>query len=105
LGRGVKGLPTASALKVGKGNAGSYPVGPWAKHARLAQERKLAKDLKRGLLKDIVSEGDTDETEDVAAQRRMDVAEQLFQCGAIAGLGEKDEEGLVGRLNLLLVHA
>jgi hypothetical protein len=35
----------------------------------------------------------------------MNVAEELFECGPVAGLGEKDEEGLIGRLELLGVHA
>jgi hypothetical protein len=29
----------------------------------------------------------------------------LLQRGPVAGLGEKDEEGLIGRLGLLRVHA
>jgi len=35
----------------------------------------------------------------------MDVAEELLQRGPVAGLGEEDEEGLIGRLGLLRVHA
>jgi hypothetical protein len=35
----------------------------------------------------------------------MDVAEELFQCAPVAGLGEEDEDGLVRRLKLLRVHA
>ena len=56
-------------------------------------------------MKDIVGEVWTDEAGDVAAQRCMDVAEELLQRRPVAGLCEKDEEGLVGRLMLLGVHA
>ena len=90
---------------MGEGNAGGDPVNPGAKDGGLAKERQLAKDLKRGLLKDIVGEVGADEAGDVAAQGCMDVAEELLQRGPVAGLGEKDEEGLIGRLGLLQVHA
>lgn len=102
---GVERLPAAGALEVGEGNAGGDPVNPGAKDGGLAKERQLAKDLKRGLLKDVVGEVDAGEPGDVAAQRRVYVAEELFQRGAVTGLGEKDEDGLVGRLKLLRTHA
>jgi hypothetical protein len=90
---------------MGKGDSGGNAVGPWAKDRRLAQVRKLAKDLKRGLLKDIVCQGGANKPGDVASQRRVNVAEELLQCGPIAGPGEKDEHGLIGRLEFLRLHA
>ena len=106
FGRGcVEGLPAASAFELGEGDARGDAVGPRTKDGGLAEKRQLAKDLERGLLKDIVGEVGTDEAGDVAAQGCMDVAEELLQRGPVAGLGEEDEEGLIGRLGLLLVHA
>jgi hypothetical protein len=102
---GVEGLPSASAFQVGEGNAGGYAVGPWPKDGWLAQKMKLAKDLDRGLLKDIVGEVKTDEPGDVTTQRSMNVVEELFHRSPVAGLGKKDEQGLVWRLGLLRVHA
>jgi len=101
----VEGFPAASAFELGEGDAGGDAVGPGTKDGGLAQERKLAKDLKSGLLNDVVGEVGTDEAGDVAAQGCMDVSEELLQRGPVAGLGEEDEEGLIGRLGLLLVHA
>ena len=102
---GVERLPAAGAFELGEGNARGDPEGPWAKHGGLAKERKLAEYLEGRLLKDIVGKGSADETGDVAAQRRMNVTEELFQGGPVAGLGEKDEEGLVGRWKLRRAHA
>ncbi|MGD0628070.1 MAG: hypothetical protein ABR987_01885 [Terracidiphilus sp.] len=98
---GVEGLPTACAFEFGESNARGYPESPWSKYGGLAQERKFAEDLKRGFLKDVVGEGGADKTGDVAAQRRMNFTEKPFQGVPVAGLGQKDEEGLAGRLNLL----
>ena len=102
---GVEGLPTAGAFQLREGDARGYPEGPWAKDGGLAQERKLAENLERSLLKDVIGVGGADETGDVTAQRRMNVMEKLFQGGPVAGLGEKDKKGLVGRWKLLRVHA
>lgn len=87
----VERLPEARALELREGDARGYSKGPWAKDGRLAKEMKLAKDLQRGLLKDIVGEGRSNKAGDVAAQRRMNIAEELFQGDPVAGLGEKDE--------------
>jgi hypothetical protein len=103
--RGVEGLSAAGAFELGEVNARGDPEAPWAKDGGLAQEPKLAEDLERGLLKDVVGEGGAGQTGDIAAQRRINVTEELFQGGPVAGLGEKDEEGLVGRWKLLRVHA
>jgi hypothetical protein len=35
----------------------------------------------------------------------VNFAEELLERGPVAGLSEKDEQGLVGRLKLLRVHA
>ena len=101
----IEGLPAPSVFELGERDARGDAVGPGTKDGGLAQKRKLAKDLEGGLLKDIVGEVGADEAGDVAAQGCMDVAEELFQRGPVAGLGEKDEEGLIRRLGLLLVHA
>jgi hypothetical protein len=84
-----------------EGNARSDPEGPGAEDGGLAQERELAEDLERSLLEDVVGEGGADKTGDVAAQRRIAITEKLFQCGAVAGLREKDQQGLVGGRGLL----
>jgi hypothetical protein len=88
-----------------EGNARGYAECPWAKDGGLAKEWKLAEDLERSLLKDVVGKGGADETGDIAAQRRMNLMEELLQGGPVAGLGEEDEEGLAGRGKLLQVHA
>jgi len=94
-------LPTAGVFEVGEGDARSDAEGPGAEDGGLAQMGKLAEDLERSLLEDVVGEGVADETSDVAAQRRIGVTEKLFQCGPFAGLREKDQQGLVGRRGLL----
>jgi hypothetical protein len=101
---GVERLPAAVALELGEGDPRGYSKGPWAKDGGLAKEMKLAEDLQRGLLKDVVCEGRSNKAGDVAAQWRMDITEELFQCGPVAGLGEKNEEGFVGRWKLRRVH-
>ena len=97
----VEGLPAAGVFEMREGNTRSDPEGPGAEDGGLAQERELAEDLKRSLLKDIVGEGRTGETGDVAAQRRIDVPEKLFECSPVSGLREKDQQGLVRRRGLL----
>jgi len=97
----VKWLPAAGAFEMREGNTRSDPEGPRAEDGGLAQERELAEDLERSLLEDVVGEGDADESGDVAAQWRIGVTEKLFQCGPVAGLREKDQQGLVGRRGLL----
>src|SRR5580692_5933760 len=102
---GVERLPAAGAFELREGNARGDPEGPWAKDGGLAKERKLAEDLERGLLKDVVGQVGAGETGDISAQRRMSFAEELFQGGPVASLGEEDEESLVGRWKLLRLHA
>ena len=75
---GVEGLPAAGAFEVGEGNARGDTERPGAKNGGLAQERKLAKDLERGLLEDVVGKGCADEASDVAAQRRIGITKELF---------------------------
>jgi hypothetical protein len=100
----VERLPEARALELREGNARSDAEGPWAKDGGLAKEMELAKDLQRGLLKDVVGEGRSNKPGDVPAQRRMNISKELFQSSPIAGLGEKNEKGFVGRRKLRRVH-
>jgi hypothetical protein len=71
--------------------------------------RSDPEDPERSLLEDVVGEGIADQAGDVAAERRIGVTEKSFQCGPVAGLSEKDQEGLVGRRGLFCfssgVHA
>ena len=99
----VEGLPAAGVFEMREGNARGDAEGPGAEDGGLAQERKLAEDLDRSLLEDVVGEGSSGKSGDVAAQRRIGVTEELFQGGPVAGLGEKDEKGLVGSRGLLCV--
>jgi hypothetical protein len=94
-------LPATGAFEMREGYTRSDPEGPGAEDGGLAQERELAEDLERSLLEDVVGEGDADKTGDVAAQRCIAITEKLFQRGAVAGLREKDEEGLVRGRGLL----
>ena len=56
---------------------------PGAEDGGLAQERKLAEDLKRSLLEDVVDEVSADKASDVSAQRCMDIAKKPLQGGPI----------------------
>ena len=96
----VERLPAAGMFEMREGNTGSDPERPWTEDGRLAQERKLAEDLERSLLENVVGEGGADETPDVPPQWRIGVMKQLFQCGPVAGLREKDQQSLVGRRGL-----
>ena len=79
LGRsGVEGLPAAGAFEVGEGNPRGDTEGPGAKDGWLTQERKLPKDLERGLLEDVVGKGGAYEAGYVAAQRRIGITKELF---------------------------
>ena len=77
---GVEGLPAAGAFEVGEGNARGDPESPGAKDGGLAKERKLAKNLERSLLEDVVGKGGADKAGDIAAQRRIGVTEELFKA-------------------------
>jgi hypothetical protein len=95
-GQVVEGLPAAGAFEMREGNARGDPEAPRTKDGGFAQEWKLAEYLDRGLLENIVSECDASQPDDVTAQRRVDVMEELFQSGPVAALGKKDKESLVG---------
>ena len=94
-------MPAAGVFEMGEGNARSDTESPGAEDGGLAQKRQLAEDLERSFLEDVVSKGGAGEMGDVAAQRRIGVTEKLLQCGPVAGLREKDQQGLVGRRGLL----
>ena len=81
-------------------NSRSDSKGPGAEDGRLAQEREFAEDLQRSLLQDVIGEGCTRETSNVATQRRIGVAEKLFQRCPVAALRQKDQKGWVGRRGL-----
>ena len=51
---GVEGFPAARAFQVGEGDARGDTEGPGAEDGGLAKKRKLAEDLERGLLEDVV---------------------------------------------------
>ena len=88
-----------------EGNTRSDPKRPRAEDSGLAQEPELAEDLERSLLEDIVGEFGTRQTGDLAAQRRVDVTEKLFQCSPVAGLRKKDQQSLVVRRVLLRLRS
>jgi len=96
----VKGLPAPGVFEMREGYTRSNPEGPGAEDGGFAQEWEFAEDLERGLLKDVFGEVPTGESSDITAQRRIDATEKLFQCGPVAGLGEKDQKGLVGHRGL-----
>ena len=96
----VDRIPSPGMSEMREGNTRSDTEGPWAEDGGLAQERELAEDLERSLLEDVVGEGGTNETGDVAAQRRIGLTEKLFECSPVSGLREKDQQGLVGRRGL-----
>ncbi len=99
----VEGLPAAGVFEMSEGNARGDAEGPGAEDGGLAQEGELAEDLDRSFLEDVVGEGSSGKLGDVAAQRRVGVTEELFEGDPVAGLGEKDEKGLVGNRGLLCV--
>ena len=101
----VEGLPATGVLEMRERDTRSDPEGPGAEDSGLAQERELAENLERSLLENVVGEGGADETADVAAQRRIGVTQKLLQCGPVAGLREKDQQGLVGRRRLLRLRS
>ena len=69
--------------------------------SRLAQESELAENLDCSLLENIFGEIGASQAGNVASQRRMAVAEELFQGSPVAGLGEEDEKRLFGGGRLL----
>ena len=75
---GIEGLPAASAFEVGESDTRGDMQGPGAEDGGLAQKWKLAEDLERCLLEDVVGKVGADEAGDVAAQRRMGIAKELF---------------------------
>ena len=97
----VEGLPPPGVFEVREGNTRSDTECPGTEDGGLTQERELAEDLERGLLEDIVGQRRAGETGDIAPQWRIGFSKKLFQCGPVAGLGEKDQERLVGRRGLL----
>ena len=92
----VEGLEAGGSLEVGEGDAGGDAEGPGAEDGGLAEMGELAEDLEGGLLEDVVCEGGAGEVSDVAAEGGVGVAEELLEGGAVAGLGEEDEQGLAG---------
>ena len=96
----LEGLPPPGVFEVREGDTRSDTECPGTEDGGLTQERELAEDLKRSLLEDIVGKRRTGETGDIAAQWRKGLSEKLFQGGPVAGLGEKDQERLVGRRGL-----
>jgi len=99
--RVVKRLPSTGAFEMRESDTRSDPEGPGAENGGFAQEREFAEDLERCLLEDVVCECGAGEMGDVAAQRRIGVTQKLFQRDPIAGLSEKDQQGLVGCRGLL----
>ena len=71
------------------------------KTAGSRRKRSFAEDLDGCLLENVVGEIGASQAGYVAAQRGVAVTEELFQGSPIAGWGEKDEKGLVGRGRLL----
>src|SRR5580698_9616622 len=100
----VEGLPETGAFEMREGNARGDSKAPRTKDGGFAQERELAEYLDRGLLQNVVGEGNAGQADDVAAQGRVDVMEKLFQSGPVAALGKQDKESLVGSRGLLHVH-
>jgi len=97
----VEGMPEAGMFEMREGDTRSDPEGPCAEDGGLAQERELAEDLERSLLEDVVGEVGPGEKADITAQRRISVMEKLLQRAPVAGLREKDQQGLVERRGLL----
>ena len=100
-----EGLPAAGVFELREGNARGNSESPWAKDSRLAKEGKFAEDLNRSFLVTTVGMGWAGQTDDIAAQRRINLVQELLQGAPVAGLGEQDEEGLAGRGKLLGAHA
>ena len=95
-GRVVQGLPAVGAFEVADGDARGDTESPGMEDSGLAQEAQLTENLDGSLLENVVGEIGASQARDVAAQRRMAVAEELLQGSPIAGLGEEHEKSLVG---------
>lgn len=102
-------LPTAGVFEMRESNSRGDAERPRAEYGGLKQVGELAEYLERSLLENVVGEGGARETGDIAAQGHIGVAKKLFQCGPIAGLRKKDQQGMAGFLELrrwrLSVHA
>ncbi len=97
----VEGLPAAGMFQMREGNTRSDPEGPGRKTAGSRRNGSLRKIWSEVSCRTSSASSAADETRDVAAQRRIGVTEKLFQCGPVASLRKKDQQGLVGRRGLL----
>src|SRR5580698_170679 len=94
--RFVEGLPAVVAFEVCDSDPRRDTKRPGLEDSGLAQEPELAENLDRSLLQNVIGEIGPRQARDVAPQRRVAVAEKLFQGSPVAGLGEQHQKRLVG---------
>jgi hypothetical protein len=95
-----------SALELRERDARGDAQRPCVKNSGFAEIGQLANNLDGCFLENIVGEIGASQTTDITSQRRVNFAEELFQCGPVAGLGEQDENRLAGLLGLFRIcHA